>query len=88
MGEVPGETLEARIAAELGEAGERRPLERKPLRLLVVDHLQAVFDAAQEDIGLAQIVDSLGADPFVGMKAPAACRACARRASGDGVRRK
>ena len=53
MGEVCGESVEPRVAAEFGEAGERGALERKPLGLLVGDHLQAMFDAAQERIGFA-----------------------------------
>ena len=52
MGEVGGESVEPRIAAEFGEARKRRALERKALRLLVGDHLQPMFDAAQERIGL------------------------------------
>ena len=51
MGEVGGETVEPRIAAELGEARKRLALEWKALRLLVSDHLQPMFDAAQERIG-------------------------------------
>ena len=68
MGEVCGESVEPRIAAEFGEARERRALERKALRLLVGDHLQAMFDAPQERIGLAQVVDRLRADPLIGAK--------------------
>ena len=66
VGQVLGEGLEPRVAAELGEARELRALERQPLRLLVGDHLQAVLDAAQEEIGLAQVLDRLGADPAFG----------------------
>ena len=68
MGEVGGETLEPRVAAEFGEARKRLSLEWKALRLLVGDHLQPMFDAAQERIGLGQVVDRFGADPFVDAK--------------------
>jgi hypothetical protein len=66
MGEVAGETLEPRVAAELGEARERFSLERKALGLLVGDHLQPMFDATQVCIGPSEIVDRFRADPFVG----------------------
>ncbi len=60
--------IEPGVAAEFGEARKRRALERKALRLLVGDHLQAMFDSPQERIGLAQVVDRLRADPLVGAK--------------------
>ena len=68
-GHVLHETVEPRVAAELGEAGERRLLERQPLGLLVLNHLQPVLDPAQEHVRPAEIVDRLGADPLVGVKA-------------------
>ena len=68
-GQVLHETVEPRVAAELGEAGQRRLLERQPLGLLVLNHLQPVLDPAQEHVRPAEIVDRLGADPFVGVKA-------------------
>ena len=64
------EPVEARIAAEFGEARERAGFERQALRLLVGDHLQAVLDAAQERVGFRQIVDRLGADPMLGVQLP------------------
>ena len=53
MGEVGRKAIEPRIAAELGEAGQRLSLEWKALRLLVGDHLQPMFDAAQKRVGQA-----------------------------------
>ena len=64
-GEVFREELEPRVAAELGETRELRPLERQPLRLLIGDHLQPVLDAAQEEVGAAQVLDRLGRHPLV-----------------------
>ena len=66
MGEIAGEALEPRIAAEFGEARKRCALERKALRLLVGDHLEAMFDAAQKDVSLGEVVDRFGAHPLVG----------------------
>ncbi len=38
------------------------------MRLLVGDHLQAVLDHTQIDIGLGEILERVGADPVVGMQ--------------------
>ena len=65
-GQVLGEGFEPPIAAEFGEARERRALEGQALRLLVGDHLQPVLDAAQKEVGLAQVLLRLGAHPVVG----------------------
>src|SRR5208337_5586318 len=67
-GQLFDESLEPRIAAKLGEPRELGPLEGKPLRLLVGDHLQPVLDAAQEDIGSAQVLDGIGRHPLVLVK--------------------
>ena len=75
------EAVEPRVAAEVGEAGERRALDRQALGLLVGDHLQPVLEPAQEEVGVRQLVDRFGADPAVGVQFARACRACARRAS-------
>ena len=64
------ERLEPGVAAEGGEARQRVGLERQALGLLVVDHLQAMLDAAQERIGVGQIVDRLGADPMLDVQLP------------------
>ena len=53
MGDVGGESAESGVTAEFCEARKRRALERKALRLLVGDHLQPMFDAPQERIGLS-----------------------------------
>ncbi len=66
MDEVGGESVEPRVAAEFGEARKRRAFERKALRLLVSDHLQPMFDTAQERVGLGEVVNRFRADPFVG----------------------
>ena len=68
QGQLPGEGFEPRVAAKLGEAREFGALERQALRLLVGDHLQPVLDAAQKDIGLAQVLDRLGGHPVVGVE--------------------
>ena len=65
-GQVLREGFEPPIAAEFGEARERRALEGQALRLLVGDHLQPVLDAAQKEVGLAQVLLRPGADPVVG----------------------
>ena len=77
-----------RIAAELSEARQRLGLERQTLRLLVGDHLQAMFDAAEVCVGVGKLLDGFRADPFVGAQFARACRACARRACADDGRRK
>ncbi len=66
MGEVGGETVKPRIATEFGEAGKRRALEWKALRLLVGDHLQPMFDTTQECISEAQVIHRFRAHPFIG----------------------
>ncbi len=57
------EGFEVGKAAELGEARQRLGVGRKPLRLLVRDHLQAVLDRAKEAVGVGQLVARLRRDP-------------------------
>src|SRR5580704_7965561 len=52
-----------RIAAKSGEALEDILILWQTLRLLICDHLQPVFDFAQEKIGRAQVRDRLARDP-------------------------
>ncbi len=68
IGEIPGEGFEPPVTAEFGEARERGAFEGKALCLFVGDHLKAVFDAAQKDVGLAEILLRLRAHPVVGPK--------------------
>ena len=81
-GQVAGEGLEPRVAAEPGEARKLGALERQALRLLVGDHLQPVLDRAEEEIGRGQVLHRLGRRPSPRRGARSACRACASRASG------
>ena len=64
-GQLAGETLEPRVAAEFGEARQRRGLERQALRLLVGDHLQAMLEPAQEDVSGREVGDRLGGHPLL-----------------------
>ena len=66
MGEVSDKAIESPITTELGEARQRLSLEWKALRLLVGDHLQSMFDAAEKRISQAQVIDRFRADPLVG----------------------
>ena len=83
-GQLAGKAIEPRVAAELGEARQRRGLERQALRLFVGDHLQPVFEPAQEDVGGGEIGDRLGGNPLLGMELPEhveRARAAHRRAA-------
>ena len=53
MGEVGHKAIEPRITAELGEVGQRLSLEWKALGLLIGDHLQSMFDAAEKRVSQA-----------------------------------
>ena len=64
----PEKAVEPRIAAELGETGERRGLERQALRLFVGDHLPPMLKPAQENVGGREIGDRLGGHPLFGME--------------------
>ena len=66
MSEILHKAIDPRIAAELGEARQRLSLEWKALRLLVGDHLQPMFDAAEKRVSRAEVVDRVRADPLVG----------------------
>ena len=66
MDKVAGEGVEPRIAAEHGEALKLGPIERQTLRLFIRLHLQPVFDAAQEEIGVGEVLLRLGGNPIVG----------------------
>ena len=57
------ERLDVRVAAEQGEAREPRRIVRDLVRLLVGHHLQPMLDAAQEDVGFAEITRDLTLDP-------------------------
>ena len=53
VGEVGHKAIEPRITAELGEVGQRLSLEWKALGLLIDDHLQPMFDAAEKRVSQA-----------------------------------
>ena len=55
--------VDVRVAAEQGEAREPRRIVGNLVRLLVGHHLQPVLDAAQKDIGFAEIARDLTFDP-------------------------
>jgi len=69
MAQMPGEN--GGKARRRGEAAEARKLFQgrriggQTMRLLVVDHLQAMLDAAQEIVGAGQLRLDAGADPAV-----------------------
>ena len=61
-----GEGVAVRVAEETGETLKPIALGRQRLRLLVVHHLQPVFDDTQEAIGRLHVVARVGLDPAVG----------------------
>ena len=63
MRDIAAKTAFPRVTAKPGEAPKDFWILRQTLRLLVGDHLQPVFDFAQEEIGRAQVRDRLARDP-------------------------
>ncbi len=63
MRDVAAEAACPRVAAKSGESPEDISIFWQPLRLFIGDHLQPVFDFAQEEIGRAQVHDRLARDP-------------------------
>ena len=61
-----GEGVAVRVAEETREPLQPLAFGRQDLRLLVVDHLQPVFDHAQETIGRLHGVARVGLDPAIG----------------------
>ena len=52
----------------MAKRAERVGLERQALRLLVGDHLQAMLDGSEEDIGLGELLDRVGGHPALGVQ--------------------
>ncbi len=63
-----------RVSEEGGDGGDACFIVRHAVRLLVVDHLQAVLDPAQESVGFYHLVGGLRAD-MAGERQCAQCRA-------------
>jgi hypothetical protein len=48
--QIGDETIGAAVAEKDREAGDALPIRRQSMRLRVVDHLQAMLDAAQKTV--------------------------------------
>ncbi len=76
------------VAAEAGEALQRLLARGDRVRLRVVEHLQAVLDAAQESVGFGEVGLGVAADTALQPQALAASAPCASRAAPAACRRR
>ena len=60
-----GESVAVRVAKKPRKPFKLRALGRQRLRLLVIDHLQAVLDGAQKNVSRLHLVARGGVDPAV-----------------------